>query len=54
MLLGAYGSERLALVDQYFTEWRKGDEAEPIEIKKENSGRRRANSWLREVRGKQG
>ena len=39
MLLGAYGRDRLALVNQYFTEWRKGANAEPIEVKKENAGR---------------
>ena len=52
MLLGAYGRDRLALVNQYFTEWRKGANAEPIEVKKENAGRRRANTWLRQERGK--
>ena len=52
MLLGAYGKDRLTLVDLYFNEWRKGVESEPIEVKKENAGRRRANTWLRQGRGK--
>ena len=54
MLLGAYGKERLALVNQYFSEWRKGKESEPIGVKKENAGRWLANTWLREKRGKHG
>jgi hypothetical protein len=52
MLLGAYGKDRLALVNLYFDEWRKGAESEPIEVKRENAGRRRANTWLRQERGK--
>ena len=52
MLLGAYGKDRLTLVDRYFNEWRKGVESEPIEVKKENAGRWLANTWLRGMRGK--
>ncbi len=50
MLLGVYGAERLALVNRYFEERAKGMNAEPIEIKKENAGGRRANIWLRQAR----
>ena len=46
-LIGTYGKKRLELVTQYFDEWRKGMEAEPVGIKKENKGRHRANTWLR-------
>jgi hypothetical protein len=51
-LKGTYGKDRLALVNQYFNEWHKGVESEPTEVKKENAGRRRANTWLRQERGK--
>ena len=47
-LIGTCGEKRLELVTQYFDEWRKGMEAEPVGIKKENKGRHRANTWLRE------
>jgi len=49
-----YGKERLDLVNQYFDEWQKGMDTEQVEIKKENVGRKRANTWLRLYsRGKQ-
>ena len=46
-LLGVYGEARLEVVNKYFIEWLKGMDAEPVEIKKENAGRYRANTWLR-------
>jgi hypothetical protein len=52
MLLDAYGKGRLDLVEQYFTEWHKGATAEPVEVKKENAGRKRANTWLRQERNR--
>jgi len=45
-LIGIYGKERLDLVSQYFDEWQQGSDAEPEEVKKENKGRYRANTWL--------
>ncbi len=47
-LIGIYGKKRLELVNQYFYEWSKGMDAEPVGYKKENKGRYRANTWLRE------
>ncbi len=47
-LIGKYGKERLELVNQYFAEWQKGSEAETNVNKIENSGRYRANTWLRD------
>jgi len=47
-LLGIYGKKRLELVNQYFDEWRKGSEAQPEGHRKENAGRYRANTWLRD------
>ena len=46
-LIGIYGEKRLDLVNQYFDEWQKGMDTEPVEIKKDNVGRKRANTWLR-------
>ena len=54
MLLGAYGNNRLTLVDQYLSEWHIGATAEVVEVKKENAGRHRANTWLREKQSKHG
>ena len=47
-LIGTCGEKRLELVTQYFDEWRKGMEAEPVSYKKDNAGRYRANVWLRQ------
>jgi len=47
-LIGIYGKKRLELVNQYFDEWHKGSEAETNVNKIENSGRKRANIWLRD------
>ena len=47
-LKGAYGEKRLTLVNQYFAEWQKGSEAETNVNKIENTGRKRANIWLRD------
>ena len=47
-LIGIYGKKRLDLVNQYFDEWQKGSEAEPEGHRKENAGRYRANTWLRD------
>ncbi len=46
-LIGIYGKERLELVNLYFDEWRKGSDAQPQGHRKENAGRYRANTWLR-------
>ncbi len=47
-LKGIYGKKRLDLVNQYFDKWRKGSDAQPEGHRKENAGRYRANTWLRE------
>ena len=47
-LVGLYGSKRLALVKLYLEQWQIGSDAEPIQFKKGNAGRHRANVWLRE------
>ena len=47
-LLGIYGKKRLDLVIQYFDEWQKGSDAETNVNKIENTGRKRANTWLRD------
>jgi hypothetical protein len=47
-LIGIYGKKRLELVNQYFDEWRKGSKAETNVNKIENTGRYRANTWLRD------
>jgi len=47
-LLGIYGKKRLDLVNQYLDEWQKGSDAEPEGHRKENAGRYRANTWLRD------
>jgi len=47
-LIGIYGKKRLDLVNQYFDEWQKGSNAQPEGHRKENAGRYRANTWLRD------
>jgi hypothetical protein len=47
-LLGVYGKKRLDIVNRYFEEWRKGEDGEPVEHRKQNAGRYRANTWMRE------
>jgi len=47
-LLGVYGSKRLAIVNEYLNQWQQAADAEPSEIKKQNAGRFKANTWLRE------
>ena len=47
-LIRIYGKKRLDLVNQYFDEWQKGSDAEPEEHRKDNAGRYRANTWLRD------
>ena len=47
-LIGIYGSDRLAVVQEYFNQWYVGSSSEPISHKKENAGRYRANVWIRE------
>ena len=39
---------RLAVARRWHSEFAKGWQAEPVGIKKDNAGRFRANSWLRE------
>ena len=38
-------------IAQYLDNWRKGTEIEPVAHRKENAGRRAANSWLHSRRG---
>ena len=47
-LAGISGSDRTALVIKYLDQWQQGIDAEPIDIKKNNAGRYRANVWIRE------
>ena len=47
-LKGTRGEKRLTLVNQYFDEWQQGSDAQPEEHRKENAGRYRANTWLRD------
>jgi hypothetical protein len=46
VLKSVHGKKRLEIVEQYFTERQAGMDAEPVEQKKENAGRFRANTWL--------
>jgi hypothetical protein len=46
-LIGIYGTNRLDTVNKYLEQWQQGSSAEPINIKKDNAGRNRANTWLR-------
>jgi hypothetical protein len=41
--------KRNAYIAQYLNIWRDAAEREPVSHRKENSGRRKANSWLRTV-----
>ena len=47
-LVGVYGEDRLAIIQQYLSEWKIGAASVAMEVKKENAGRHRANVWLRE------
>lgn len=47
-LSGIYGSERLALVNEYLEQWQQGSNDQPDPVKSDNAGRYRANVWLRE------
>ena len=51
-LIGAYGAERLARVDEYLKQFKIGADSVGEPHKKSNAGRRRANTWLRQGRGK--
>jgi hypothetical protein len=51
-LLGAYGAERLSRVDDYLKQFKIGAESVGESYKKSNAGRGRANTWLRQGRGK--
>ena len=42
------GKKRLHILQQYLAEKQKGRDSEPNVIKRENAGRFRANTWLRE------
>jgi hypothetical protein len=42
------GAVQVRTVTAYLQQWQLGSEAEPLEHKKENAGRHRANAWLRE------
>ena len=46
-LHGIFGYQRLAIVSDYVRIWQLAAKAEPSPIKKENTGRRQANTWLR-------
>lgn len=47
-LQGISGYQRLAIVTDYVLTWQEAAKDEPIEFRKQNSGRRAANTWLRE------
>ncbi len=47
-LIGAYGTKRLGIVNEYLAQWIQGSDAETISYKKDNAGRYRANVWLRQ------
>ena len=51
-LIGAYGAERLKQVDSYLEQFSIGSASVTESYKKSNAGRLRANTWLRENRGK--
>ena len=44
-----FGRERLETVERYLEETEKGFETESNVIKKRNAGRRRANTWIKEL-----
>ena len=46
-LIGSYGADRLKRVDGYLEQFRVGSESVDLPHKKENAGRKRANTWLR-------
>lgn len=39
-----------AIMNEYMDQWRQGVNDEPIEHRKQNKGRVRANNWLREYK----
>ena len=51
-LIGAYGSDRLDIVNQYLEQLEQGFSSVKETHKKSNVGRKRANTWLREKGGK--
>jgi hypothetical protein len=51
-LKGIPGNKRLVVINQYFDEWQKGMDEQPDENKKENAGRKRANTWLRTLKNR--
>ena len=51
-LIGVYGAERLTRVDAYLKQLKSGAESVGESYKKSNAGRGRANTWLRQGRGK--
>ena len=46
-LIGIYGTKRLEIVNKYLEQWQQGSSSEPVNIKKDNAGRYKANTWLR-------
>jgi len=44
--LGIYGNRKLTVLRQYLNEWALGSASESSKIKRENTGRFRANQWL--------
>jgi hypothetical protein len=46
-LLPINSQQRKIALDAYHDEWLAGMAAEPVEHKKQNAGRFRANTWLR-------
>ena len=51
-LIGKYGAVRLARVDEYLEQFKIGAESVKEPHKKSNAGRFRANTWLRQERGR--
>lgn len=47
--LGIYGQQRRRVLEQYRETWLEASEREHSRIKKDNVGRRAANSWLRDL-----
>ena len=51
-LIGAYGAERLSRVDAYLEQFKLGAGSVSEQHKESNAGRKRANTWLRQERGR--
>ena len=45
----AHKKDAITFLEHYRRQWEQASQAEPNEIKRDNAGRRQANTWLREM-----